>query len=96
MMTLEWPKNSDPLENWLRGQCEIAPSLMQEMAIVLRPSDEHRIEDIRHAVDTLDRLGVGLIGLTGDPRHRVAAAQVGLSGFSSTTSGVQAELGPRQ
>lgn len=96
VMTLEWPKDSDPLENWLRGQCEIAPSLMQEIAIVLKPSDEHRIEDIRHAVDTLDRLGVGLIGLTGDPRHRVAATTLGLSWLSSNTSGVQSELGPRQ
>ena len=57
LMTLEWPKDSEPLENWLRGQCEIAPSLMQEMTIVLKPSVEHRTEDIRHAVDALGRLG---------------------------------------
>jgi septum site-determining protein MinC len=96
LMTLEWPKDSEPLENWLRGQCEIAPSLMQEITIVLRPSVEHRTEDIRHAVDILDRLGIELIGLTGDPCHRAAAATLGLSWLSSNTGSVESELGPCQ
>ena len=94
LMTLDWPKDSEPLENWLRGQCEIAPSLMQEITIVLRPSVEHRTEDIRHAVDVLGRLGIELIGLTGDPCHRTAAATLGLSWLSSSTGGVESELGP--
>ena len=96
LMTLEWPKDSEPLENWLRGQCQIAPSLMQELTIVLRPSVAYRTEDIRHAADTLGRLGIGLIGLTGDPCHRVAAAKLGLSWLSSTTGSVESELGPCQ
>ena len=96
VMTLEWPKDSESLENWLRGQREMAPSLMQEISIILRPSVEHRTEDIRQAVDTLGRLGVGLIGLTGDPCHRVAAATLGLPWLSSNTSSAESESDPCQ
>ncbi|MBH95897.1 MAG: septum site-determining protein MinC [Gammaproteobacteria bacterium] len=95
-MTLEWPKDSESLENWLRGQREMAPSLMQEISIILRPSVEHRTEDIRQAADTLGRLGVGLIGLTGDPCHRVAAATLGLPWLSSNTSSAESESDPCQ
>jgi len=96
VMTLEWPKDSESLENWLRGQREMAPSLMQEISIILRPSVEHRTEDIRQAADTLGRLGVGLIGLTGDPCHRVAAATLGLPWLSSNTSSAESESDPCQ
>ena len=96
VMTLEWPKDSEPLEHWLRGQREIAPSLMQEIAIVLRPSVDHKSEDIRHAVDTLGRLGVGLIGLTGDSCHRATATTLGLAWLSSNTSSVESDVGPSQ
>ena len=96
VMTLEWPKDSESLENWLRRQRKMAPSLMQEIAIILKPSVEHRTEDIRQAVDTLGRLDVRLIGLTGDPCHRVAAATLGLSWLSSNTSSAESELGSYQ
>ena len=82
VMTLEWPKDSEPLEQWLKEQCEKAPALMQEIAIVLKPSSEHESDEIQAAVEVLDQLGIGLIGLTGDSRHRVVADDMGLAWLS--------------
>jgi septum site-determining protein MinC len=81
-MTLEWPKDSEPLEQWLKEQCEKAPALMQEIAIVLKPSSEHESDEIQAAVEVLDQLGIGLIGLTGDSRHRAVADDLGLAWLS--------------
>jgi septum site-determining protein MinC len=81
-MTLEWPKDSEPLEQWLKEQCEKAPALMQEIAIVLKPSSEHESDEIQAAVEVLDQLGIGLIGLTGDSRHRAVADDMGLAWLS--------------
>jgi septum site-determining protein MinC len=82
VMTLEWPKDSEPLEQWLKEQCEKAPALMQEIAIVLKPSSEHESDEIQAAVEVLDQLGIGLIGLTGDSRHRAVADDLGLAWLS--------------
>lgn len=82
VMTLEWPKDSEPLEQWLTEQYEKAPALMQEIAIVLKPSSEHESAEIQAAVEVLDQLGIGLIGLTGDSRHRVVADDMGLAWLS--------------
>ena len=82
VMTLEWPKDSEPLEPWLKEQCEKAPALMQEIAIVLKPSSEHESDEIQAAVEVLDQLGIGLIGLTGDSRHRAVADDLGLAWLS--------------
>lgn len=82
VMTLEWPKDSEPLEQWLKEQCEKAPALMQEIAIVLKPSSEHESAEIQAAVEVLDQLGIGLIGLTGDSRHRAVADEMGLAWLS--------------
>jgi septum site-determining protein MinC len=82
VMTLEWPKDSEPLEQWLKEQCEKAPALMQEIAIVLKPSSEHESDEIQAAVEVLDQLGIGLIGLTGDSRHRAVADDMGLAWLS--------------
>jgi len=81
-MTLEWPKDSEPLEQWLKEQCEKAPALMQEITIVLKPSSEHESGEIQAAVEVLDQLGIGLIGLTGDSRHRAVADEMGLAWLS--------------
>ena len=83
VMTLEWPKDSGPLDSWWRLQCDKAPALMQEIAIVLKPAMEHTASDISEAVDLLDQLGIGLIGLTGDPQHRTIADELGLAWLSS-------------
>jgi septum site-determining protein MinC len=82
VMTLEWPKDSEPLEQWLKEQCEKAPALMQEIAIVLKPSSEHESYEIQAAVEVLDQLGIGLIGLAGDSRHRAVADDMGLAWLS--------------
>ena len=82
VMTLEWPKDSEPLEPWLKEQCEKAPALMQEIAIVLKPSSEQESGEIQAAVEVLDQLGIGLIGLTGDSRHRAVADDMGLAWLS--------------
>ncbi len=82
VMTLEWPKDSEPLEQWLKEQCEKAPALMQEIAVVLKPSSEHESGEIQAAVEVLDQLGIGLIGLTGDSRHRAIADDMGLAWLS--------------
>lgn len=82
VMTLEWPKDSEQLEQWLKEQCEKAPALMQEIAIVLKPSSEHESGEIQAAVEVLDQLGIGLIGLTGDSRHRAVADDMGLAWLS--------------
>ncbi len=82
VMTLEWPKDSEPLEQWLKEQCDKAPALMQEIAIVLKPSLEHESEEIQAAIDSLDQLGIGLIGLTGDSSHRALADEMGLAWLS--------------
>jgi len=82
VMTLEWPKDSEPLEQWLKEQCEKAPALMQEIAIVLKPSSEHESDEIQATVEVLDQLGIGLIGLTGDSRHRAVADDLGLAWLS--------------
>jgi septum site-determining protein MinC len=81
-MTLEWPKDSEPLEQWLKEHCEKAPALMQEIAIVLKPSSEHESDEIQAAVEVLDQLGIGLIGLAGDSRHRAVADDMGLAWLS--------------
>ena len=83
VMTLEWPKDSSPLDSWLRLQYDKAPALMQEMAIVLKPAMEHTVSEVGEAVDLLDQLGIGLIGLTGDPQHRTVADELGLAWLSS-------------
>jgi septum site-determining protein MinC len=82
VMTLEWLKDSEPLEQWLKEQCEKAPALMREIAIVLNPSSEHESDEIQAAVEVLDQLGIGLIGLTGDSRHRAVADDLGLAWLS--------------
>ena len=69
LMTLEWPRESEPLAHWLKAQREKAPLLMDEIAIVLKPAPEHQPEEIRSAVAALDRLDIGLMGLTGSPEH---------------------------
>jgi len=91
VMTLDWPEDSGPLDSWLRLQCDRAPALMQEIAIVLKPAMEHTASEIGEAVDLLDQLGVGLIGLTGDPRHRAVADALGLAWLSSNNVTVGAE-----
>ena len=83
VMTLEWLKDSGPLDSWLSLQCGKAPALMQEIAIVLKPAMEHTASEISEAVDLLDQLGIGLIGLTGDPQHRTVADELGLAWLSS-------------
>ena len=83
VMTLEWSKDSGPLDSWLGLQCDKAPTLMQEIAIVLKPAMEHTASEISEAVDLLDQLGIGLIGLTGDPQHRTVADELGLAWLSS-------------
>jgi septum site-determining protein MinC len=55
---------------------------MQEIAIVLKPAMEHTASEISEAVDLLDQLGIGLIGLTGDPQHRTVADELGLAWLS--------------
>jgi septum site-determining protein MinC len=90
VMTLEWTKGSGPLDQWLRVQCDKAPVLMQEIAIVLKPAMEHTATEIGDAVDLLDQLGICLIGLTGDPLHRVVADQLGLVWLSSSNATVDA------
>jgi len=82
VMTLEWPKDSEPLELWLKEQCRKAPALMQEISIVLKPAAEHAVDDIEKAVETIDQLGIGLIGLTGDSAHRAIADALGLAWLS--------------
>jgi septum site-determining protein MinC len=44
---------------------------------------EHTASEISEAVDLLDQLGIGLIGLTGDPQHRTVADELGLAWLSS-------------
>ena len=83
LMTLEWPRESEPLAHWLKAQREKAPLLMDEIAIVLKPAPEHQPEEIRSAVAALDRLDIGLMGLTGSPEHRVVADDLGLAWLSS-------------
>jgi septum site-determining protein MinC len=96
VMTLEWPKDSEPLEQWLKEQCEKAPALMQEIAIVLKPSSEHKSDEIQVAVEVLDQLGIGLIGLTGDSRHRAVADDMGLAWLSPNNVTVDPQLGRDQ
>jgi septum site-determining protein MinC len=90
-MTLEWPKDSGSLDTWLRVQCDKAPALMQEIAIVLKPGMEHTVNEIREAVDLLDQLGISLIGLAGDPQHRAVADALGLAMLSSNNMTVDTE-----
>jgi septum site-determining protein MinC len=96
VMTLEWPKDSEPLEQWLKEQCEKAPALMQEIAIVLKPSSEHKSDEIQVAVEVLDQLGIGLIGLTGDSRHRAVADDMGLAWLSPNNVTVDPQSGREQ
>lgn len=91
VMTLEWPKDSSPLDSWLRLQYDKAPALMQEMAIVLKPAMEHTVSEVGEAVDLLDQLGIGLIGLTGDPQHRGVADALGLTWLSANNVTVESE-----
>ncbi len=83
LMTLEWPRQGEPLVNWLKAQREKAPALMDEIAIVLKPAPEHQPEEIRSVVESLDQLDIGLMGLTGSPKHRVVADELGLAWLSS-------------
>jgi septum site-determining protein MinC len=64
---------------------------MQEIAIVLKPAIEHTASEIGEAVDLLDQLGIGLIGLTGDPQHRTVADELGLAWLSSNNVTVEAD-----
>ena len=96
VMTLEWPKDSEPLEQWLKEQCEKAPALMQEIAIVLKPSLEHESDEIQAAVEVLDQLGIGLIGLAGDSRHRAVADDMGLGWLSPNNVTVDPQSGREQ
>ena len=93
VMTLEWPKDSEPLEQWLKEQCEKAPALIQEIAVVLKPSSEHESDEIQAAVEVLDQLGIGLIGLTGDSRHRAVADDMGLAWLSPNNMTVESQSG---
>ena len=83
LMTLEWPGDGEPLAHWLKAQREKAPALMDEIVIVLKPASEHQPEEIRSAVEALDQLDIGLMGLTGSPQHRVVANDLGLAWLSS-------------
>ena len=83
LMTLEWPGDGEPLAHWLKAQREKAPALMDEIVIVLKPAPEHQPEEIRSAVEALDQLDIGLMGLTGSPQHRVVANDLGLAWLSS-------------
>ena len=91
LMTLEWPRDSEPLADWLKEQCQKAPALMDEIAIVLKPAPEHQAEEIRSAVETLDQLDIGLMGLTGSPQHRVVADELGLAWLSSNHGPIESE-----
>ena len=91
LMTLEWPRDSEPLADWLRAQLKKAPALMDEIAIVLKPAPEHQPEEIRSAVETLDQLDIGLMGLTGSPQHRVVADELGLAWLSSNHGPIESE-----
>jgi len=64
---------------------------MQEIAIVLKPAIEHTASEIGEAVDLLDQLGIGLIGLTGDPQHRTVADELGLAWLSSNNVTVETD-----
>jgi hypothetical protein len=37
LMTLEWPDGIEDLDAWLQTQCNKAPALMAEIALVLKP-----------------------------------------------------------
>ena len=91
LMTLEWPRDSEPLADWLKAQRQTAPALMDEIAIVLKPAPEHQAEEIRSAVETLDQLDIGLMGLTGSPQHRVIADELGLAWLSSNHGPIESE-----
>ena len=91
LMTLEWPRDTEGLADWLRAQRQKAPALMDEIAIVLKPAPEHQPEEIRSAVETLDQLDIGLMGLTGSPEHRVVAEKLGLAWLSSNHGPIESE-----
>ena len=91
LMTLEWPREAEPLADWLKAQCEKAPALMDEIAIVLKPAPEHQPEEIRSAVEMFDQLDIGLMGLTGSPQHRVVAHDLGLAWLSSNHGPIESE-----
>lgn len=93
VMTLEWPKNNESLGQWLKEQCHKAPALMQEIVVVLKPSSEHEPEEIQVAVEALDQLGIGLIGLTGDSKHRAVADDMGLAWLSPNNVTVESQSG---
>lgn len=90
-MTLEWPRDIEPLADWLRAQRQKAPAFMDEIAIVLKPAPEHQPEEIRSAVEMLDQLDIGLMGLTGSPQHRVVADELGLAWLSSNHGPIESE-----
>lgn len=92
VMTLEWPKESTPIAQWLKEQRDKAPVLMREMAIVLRPSSEHGALEIQAAVEALAQLDISLMGLTGDHQHRAVADQMGLAWLSPTNVTAEPEL----
>ncbi len=83
LMTLEWPAAHADLADWLAGQCQRAPALMQEIGLVLMPALEIGPEAIEQAVKAMDHLEIDLIGLTGDPSHRATADRLGLPWLSA-------------
>ena len=95
LMTLEWPRDTEPLADWLKAQRQTAPALMDEIAIVLKPAPEYQPEEIRSAVQTFDQLDIGLMGLTGSPQHRVVADELGLAWLSSNHGPIESESSPQ-
>ena len=82
VLTLEWPCDCKSFEQWLIQQSTKAPALMQEIAVVLKPSKDHHTDEIGQALKALGNLGINLIGLTGDSSHRTTADHFGLTWFS--------------
>ena len=82
LMTLEWPDGIEDLDAWLQTQCNKAPALMAEIALVLKPPADIDETTIHRAVGFMRRLNIGLIGLTGDSAHRVIAESLGIAWIS--------------
>ena len=82
VLTLEWPYDCLSLEDWLEQQCKTAPTLMEEIAVVLKPSLEHHADEIGQAIKSMNHMGINLIGLAGDSSHKTTADQLGLAWFS--------------
>ena len=82
VLTLEWPYDCLSLEDWLKQQCRTAPTLMEEIAVVLKPSLEHHANEIGQAVESMNLMGINLVGLAGDSSHKTTADRLGLAWFS--------------